>query len=213
MGRQYTIEHYRERLARIREAVPGITISTDVIVGFCGETEEQFEAHARAARDGPLRPGLRGGLLAATRARPRRSLADDVPPGRQAPPAQRAARGPGGASGWSATRPGSAATSRSSSIRSAPAARARRTTHDDEPADRPRVARPDARQQARPPRGRPGPGRSRGRRSGSSTPDRTLFVGGHVPRTGRADALTAGRGAGTVRPPSGRGDRADRAAG
>ena len=44
MGRQYTIEHYRERLARIREAVPGITISTDIIVGFCGETEAQFEA-------------------------------------------------------------------------------------------------------------------------------------------------------------------------
>ncbi|HEV7603637.1 MAG TPA: radical SAM protein, partial [Candidatus Limnocylindrales bacterium] len=43
MGRQYTIEHYQERLARIREAVPGITISTDVIVGFCGETEAQFE--------------------------------------------------------------------------------------------------------------------------------------------------------------------------
>ncbi len=42
MGRQYTIDHYGERLARIREAVPGITISTDVIVGFCGETEEQF---------------------------------------------------------------------------------------------------------------------------------------------------------------------------
>ena len=44
MGRQYTIEHYRERLTRIREAVPGITVSTDVIVGFCGETEAQFEA-------------------------------------------------------------------------------------------------------------------------------------------------------------------------
>jgi tRNA-2-methylthio-N6-dimethylallyladenosine synthase len=43
MGRQYTIEHYRERLERIREAVPGITVSTDVIVGFCGETDEQFE--------------------------------------------------------------------------------------------------------------------------------------------------------------------------
>jgi tRNA-2-methylthio-N6-dimethylallyladenosine synthase len=42
MGRQYTVEHYRERLARIREAVPGVTISTDIIVGFCGETEEQF---------------------------------------------------------------------------------------------------------------------------------------------------------------------------
>jgi len=43
MGRQYTIEHYRERLERIRAAVPGIAISTDVIVGFCGETEAQFE--------------------------------------------------------------------------------------------------------------------------------------------------------------------------
>ncbi len=42
MGRQYTIEHYRERLDRIRDAVPGITVSTDVIVGFCGETEDQF---------------------------------------------------------------------------------------------------------------------------------------------------------------------------
>jgi tRNA-2-methylthio-N6-dimethylallyladenosine synthase len=47
MGRQYTIEHYLERLERIREAVPGIAISTDVIVGFCGETEAQFESTLR----------------------------------------------------------------------------------------------------------------------------------------------------------------------
>ena len=47
MGRQYTIEHYQERLARIREAVPGIALSTDVIVGFCGETEEEYEATIR----------------------------------------------------------------------------------------------------------------------------------------------------------------------
>ncbi|MHB8458472.1 MAG: tRNA (N6-isopentenyl adenosine(37)-C2)-methylthiotransferase MiaB [Candidatus Limnocylindrales bacterium] len=44
MGRQYTTEHYLERLAAIRAAVPGIAVSTDVIVGFCGETEPQFEA-------------------------------------------------------------------------------------------------------------------------------------------------------------------------
>ena len=44
MGRQYTIEHYLERLTRIRDAVPGITVSTDIIVGFCGETETQFES-------------------------------------------------------------------------------------------------------------------------------------------------------------------------
>ncbi len=43
MGRQYTTEHYLERLDKIRAAVPDITVSTDVIVGFCGETEDQFE--------------------------------------------------------------------------------------------------------------------------------------------------------------------------
>ncbi len=47
MGRQYTIEHYGERLARIRDAVPDVAISTDVIVGFCGETESQFESTLR----------------------------------------------------------------------------------------------------------------------------------------------------------------------
>jgi tRNA-2-methylthio-N6-dimethylallyladenosine synthase len=47
MGRQYSIASYRERLDRIREAVPGIAISTDVIVGFCGETEAQYESTLR----------------------------------------------------------------------------------------------------------------------------------------------------------------------
>jgi tRNA-2-methylthio-N6-dimethylallyladenosine synthase len=51
MGRQYTVAHYRERLERIRSAVPGIAVSTDVIVGFCGETEEQFQATLQALRD------------------------------------------------------------------------------------------------------------------------------------------------------------------
>ncbi len=51
MGRQYTIAHYRERLDRIRAAVPGIAVSTDVIVGFCGETEAQYEATLDLLRD------------------------------------------------------------------------------------------------------------------------------------------------------------------
>jgi tRNA-2-methylthio-N6-dimethylallyladenosine synthase len=51
MGRQYTVEHYLERLARIRSAVPGIAVSTDVIVGFCGETEAQFEATMRVLEE------------------------------------------------------------------------------------------------------------------------------------------------------------------
>jgi tRNA-2-methylthio-N6-dimethylallyladenosine synthase len=44
MGRQYTVAAYLELVARLRAAVPGISLTTDVIVGFCGETEAQFEA-------------------------------------------------------------------------------------------------------------------------------------------------------------------------
>lgn len=44
MNRPYTVEHYREIVRKLREAVPGISISTDFIVGFCGETEEEFNA-------------------------------------------------------------------------------------------------------------------------------------------------------------------------
>ena len=47
MGRQYTIEHYLERLGRIRQAVPGIALSTDAIVGFCGETDDEYAATVR----------------------------------------------------------------------------------------------------------------------------------------------------------------------
>lgn len=43
MRRNYTIEHYKELLNQIRERVHGVALSTDVIVGFPGENDEQFE--------------------------------------------------------------------------------------------------------------------------------------------------------------------------
>jgi tRNA-2-methylthio-N6-dimethylallyladenosine synthase len=42
MIRRYTVAEYEERMATLRSAVPGLTVSTDVIVGFPGETEEDF---------------------------------------------------------------------------------------------------------------------------------------------------------------------------
>ncbi len=43
MKRLYTVEYYRDMLHRCRERVPGVAISSDFIVGFCGETEESFQ--------------------------------------------------------------------------------------------------------------------------------------------------------------------------
>ena len=53
MRRRHTREEYLELLQRIRESVPGVTLSTDMIVGFPGETAEDFEqtlSLTRAAR-------------------------------------------------------------------------------------------------------------------------------------------------------------------
>ncbi|MFL5627180.1 MAG: MiaB/RimO family radical SAM methylthiotransferase, partial [Ktedonobacteraceae bacterium] len=43
MKRGYTLDEYREKIRRVRELWPNISLSTDIIVGFCGETEEEFQ--------------------------------------------------------------------------------------------------------------------------------------------------------------------------
>ncbi len=44
MVRRYTVDQFLETVERVRDRVPGIALSTDVIVGFPGEGEEEFEA-------------------------------------------------------------------------------------------------------------------------------------------------------------------------
>jgi tRNA-2-methylthio-N6-dimethylallyladenosine synthase len=43
MNRGYTAERYLELVGELREAMPGITFSTDILIGFPGETEEDLE--------------------------------------------------------------------------------------------------------------------------------------------------------------------------
>ena len=51
MGRRYRVDEYRTAVYRFREALPQIAITTDVMVGFPGETREEFEESYRLCRE------------------------------------------------------------------------------------------------------------------------------------------------------------------
>jgi tRNA-2-methylthio-N6-dimethylallyladenosine synthase len=79
MKRGYTVEDYRDMMHRIRETIPDAAVSSDFIVGFCGETEEDYQQTVELVKDCRFknsfifkyseRPGTKGAEL----------LADDVP--------------------------------------------------------------------------------------------------------------------------------------
>ena len=51
MNRPYKASHYKKLVGKIRKAVPDVAISTDVIVGFAGETKKQFENTRKLFRE------------------------------------------------------------------------------------------------------------------------------------------------------------------
>lgn len=51
MNRQYTVSHYKNLIKKMRAAKPGIAITTDVIVGFPGETKTQFNHTVKLFKD------------------------------------------------------------------------------------------------------------------------------------------------------------------
>ena len=51
MKRGYSVEEYREMMGRIREILPEAAVSSDFIVGFCGETEDEFQQSVDMVRE------------------------------------------------------------------------------------------------------------------------------------------------------------------
>ncbi len=51
MNRHYTVEHYKERLNKVKKLIPEISLSTDIIVGFCSETEKEFQDTANLMKE------------------------------------------------------------------------------------------------------------------------------------------------------------------
>ncbi len=78
MKREYTIDQYRQLVGEIRERIPGVSVATDVIVGFPGETREQFQGSYDLLKELKLdvahlaRYSVRPGTVAA------RKIEDDV---------------------------------------------------------------------------------------------------------------------------------------
>jgi len=51
MKRNYTYREYKEKIDKVREAIPNIAITTDIITGFPGETEEDFQKTLEALQE------------------------------------------------------------------------------------------------------------------------------------------------------------------
>jgi tRNA-2-methylthio-N6-dimethylallyladenosine synthase len=51
MKRTYTIEKYRGIVDAVREKMPNVAVTTDAIVGFCGESEDEFQNTLKAFRE------------------------------------------------------------------------------------------------------------------------------------------------------------------
>lgn len=78
MSRKYTREHYLELVGKIRQAIPDAVLTTDIIVGFPGETEEQFEETLSLVREVGYDAAFTF-VYSPREGTPAASMADDIP--------------------------------------------------------------------------------------------------------------------------------------
>jgi tRNA-2-methylthio-N6-dimethylallyladenosine synthase len=79
MKRLYTVDEYREMLGRIRETVPDAAVTSDFIVGFCGETDEDFQATVNLVRESRFKNSFIFKYSERTGTKGAELYADDVP--------------------------------------------------------------------------------------------------------------------------------------
>jgi tRNA-2-methylthio-N6-dimethylallyladenosine synthase len=79
MKRGYTVEQYEDMLARTRETLPGATVSSDFVVGFCGETDVEHQRTCELVRRARFKNSFVFKYSARPGTRAYDSLPDDVP--------------------------------------------------------------------------------------------------------------------------------------
>ncbi len=78
MSRKYTREHFLDLVRRIRAAIPNVVLTTDIIVGFPGETEAQFEDTLSLVREARFASAFTF-IYSKREGTPAADMADDVP--------------------------------------------------------------------------------------------------------------------------------------
>lgn len=79
MRRMYTVEEYRDLLDRIYAIIPGVSVTSDFIVGFCGETEEEFAQTVELVRYGRFKNSFIFKYSPREGTKSAREFEDDVP--------------------------------------------------------------------------------------------------------------------------------------
>lgn len=79
MRRRYTADAYKKLAFKIRKTIPGVSLSTDIIAGFCGETESEHQETLQLLREVQFEHGFFFAYSERAKTEAARTMVDDVP--------------------------------------------------------------------------------------------------------------------------------------